>query len=393
MRWTGPSTIAALLLASGVASAQEPAPPPTPMAPLPATVDPPDPEVVYPSPYVRVFADLTFVLDPKAVASCTFDGGTMKITTEEVFRLLVEARMVAAFKPDPRAVRIGRVRVEVSRIPGGLAGNYVWEQTNGVVESWRTVERGVTPLHCKEVLEGLAIGLAIDFDWIARGLWEKYRRKAAPPPVCTTPEPTHECPSPAPASRFDSWPQEWPPAPLRAPEPDPPKPPERPFAVRFGAGAWADYISNSGGSLGLTLDAGVRWGAFSVAGEGRWDPALGATSYSYIQSAGSVRFARATGALMLCAHHDILVGCLAGRAGRILFPGSSPALPTLSYAAAGVRVGLEFPVAPWFLVRLDGELLPTIDPATAMISNEAVFQVARLNAGLGLGGLFDLGKH
>ena len=107
-----------------------------------------------------------------------------------------------------------------------------------------------------------------------------------------------------------------------------------------------------------------------------------------------MRFARVTGALLLCAHYNVLVGCLKGQGGRILFPGTLPAFPAQRYAAAGVRVGLEFPVVPWFLVRVDGELLPPIDPAPAVVRNKTVvFQVAGWNAGLGLSAMFVLGKR
>ena len=194
------------------------------------------------------------------------------------------------------------------------------------------------------------------------------------------------------ATRFDLWPAEMPMRPLRAPEPDPAKPPERLFAVRIEAAVSADFISDSGGSLGVRLGAGVRWRAFTVEGEGQGDPALGTTSYGTQARTGSVRFARATGALMLCASYSVLVGCLKGQGGKVWFPGSFPALAAIPYAAAGVRLGLEFPVVPWFLVRLSGELLPTINPASATVGSQTVFQVARLNAGLGLGALFELGR-
>jgi hypothetical protein len=202
---------------------------------------------------------------------------------------------------------------------------------------------------------------------------------AAAPPVC---------PAPAPAPRCGPEPV-WQPSVAGPPE-APPVEKKVPVTFRVGAGVWADHISDSGGSIGLTLDAGVRRGWFSAAVEGRGDPPIGSTP---APNAGSVSFARATGALLLCTHYNVLVGCLKGQVGRLLFSGTLPALPAQRYAAAGVRVGLEFPVVPWFLMRLDGELLPPIDPAPAAYRNQTLlFQVAGLNAGIGLSAMFAVGE-
>src|SRR6185437_590577 len=118
-----------------------------------------------------------------------------------------------------------------------------------------------------------------------------------PEPVSS--EPKHE-PQPAcPESPSAVWPEPLP-SPLRAPAPDPPKAREAPLAFRFGAGVWADLISYDRGSLGLTLDVGVRFRWFSVAVEARWNPAIGATLLPMHN--GSMSFARGTGALLPCAH-------------------------------------------------------------------------------------------
>jgi hypothetical protein len=363
--------IAALLLARE-ASAQQSAPP--------------DPRVIYPLPQVQVFADLTFVVDPKAAASCTFDGGSAKITTEEVFQLMVEARAGEAFRPDPRAVYVGRVRVEVSRTSTGLAGSYVWEHPDGTPESWRTVERGVTPLHCKEVLEGLAINLATYFTLIAINLGEKYARRSAPPAST----PALSCPACASPSRFDLWPREWPPPPLEKPKPEPPAKPERaPFAIRLGVSVWPELVVTGWGSLGFSAEAGVRYRAVSVGAELHGDPPLGSASYP---SVGAVSFARFSGALLLCGSWGWFVGCGVTDVGRFLFVKSAPVLPaSIFYGAAGVRAGLEFPVAPPRLfLRAALDLRAPIHPASYAAAGVSVFQAAGPGVGLGLGIVAEL---
>ena len=46
-----------------------------------------------------------------------------------------------------------------------------------------------------------------------------------------------------------------------------------------------------------------------------------------------------------------------------------------------------------FILRVDGELLPTIDPASFGTGKVAAFQVAGWNGGIGLGAMFSLGKR
>jgi hypothetical protein len=212
--------------------------------------------------------------------------------------------------------------------------------------------------------------------------------KSPPPPEEKPAASPPACPPASPASDDALWP--LPPS-LEVPRPTKPPPEKAPLSFRVGSGVWVDWISSDRGSLGLTLDASVRylWGSVGV--ELRGDPAIGTT---VIPSGGSVSFARVTGALLLCGHYEVFVGCVKGQVGGILFPGALPPQPAQLYAAAGVRLGLEFPVAPSrFILRVDGELLPTIDPASIQNAKQTVFQVVGLNAGLGLGALFALDKQ
>ena len=235
------------------------------------------------------------------------------------------------------------------------------------------------PLRCYNVVAGLAIHLSIDAFLLA-GIEPPKRAPACPEskeePVC------HESPSAV-------WP-EPPSPPLRAPEPTEKPREAAPVVFRLGAGVWADRISADRGSAGLTLDAGVRYGFFSVAGEAKLDPALGST---LVPDGGSVSFARATGAFLACAHYGWFAGCAKGEAGRILFPNSVPSQPARTYGAVGVRLGLEFPVVPWFSVRVASELLPTINPAAIVYRKQSELQVAGWDAGIGIGALFTVGKR
>jgi hypothetical protein len=105
-----------------------------------------------------------------------------------------------------------------------------------------------------------------------------------------------------------------------------------------------------------------------------------------------VGFARLSGAALLCAHWGWFVGCGVGDLGRFLFPDHSQRLPASTfYGAAGVRAGLEFPVAPpRFFLRTAFDLRAPIHPASYTFGSTTVFQAAGLGVGFGLGFVAEL---
>jgi hypothetical protein len=96
--------------------------------------------------------------------------------------------------------------------------------------------------------------------------------------------------------------------------------------------------------------------------------------------------------LLLCAHWGWFTGCGVGDAGRIWFPNHIQALPaSILYGAAGVRVGLEFPVAPPRLfLRSALDLLAPIHPAKLSLGGAPIFEAAGPSVGLGLGVVVEL---
>jgi hypothetical protein len=216
--------------------------------------------------------------------------------------------------------------------------------------------------------------------------------KAAPPapaPVCESkPLPAPE-PPPCRESRFSVWPGEWPMRPLRAPRPDTPIQLERwPVAVRFGIAAGPELIARGLGSYGFSAEIGARYHAVSLNAELHGDPPLGPQLYAD----GSVSFARVSGAALLCGHFGWFAGCGAVDAGRLLFPDHGAALPSSAfYGAAGVRAGVEFPVAPPRLfLRTAFDLRAPIRPASFTYAGVNIFHVAGPSIGLGLGLLVEL---
>lgn len=235
---------------------------------------------------------------------------------------------------------------------------------------------------CMDAAEDLAMGIAIAIERPAV-------RK--PPLAChTAPLPSASSPLPPPPpcmeSRYAVWPERLP----MSPKPDPPTTPERwPLAIRVGLTAWPEVMVSGWGSLGLSLDAGVRYRSFSASVEVHGDPPLDSEPY---WNKGDVSVARVSGALLLCGHWGWFAGCAVGDAGRIFF--LNPKLHDASalYGAVGVRAGLEFPVAPpRFFLRAAVDLRAPIHPASATLQGAASsLTSAGLGFGLGLGLLVEL---
>ena len=157
------------------------------------------------------------------------------------------------------------------------------------------------------------------------------------------------------------------------------------LGFRIGAAAWADRFAVDGGTLGITVDAGVRYGWFSAALEVHVDPPLGPVEGPGV----SLNGVRVTGALLPCLHYGYLAACGKAEAGRILFPGYPARGAARAYDAVGLRLNLELPTgAPWLFVRLGGEVLFAIDPASVVQGGKTRYQTVGTGGGLGLGFLY-----
>jgi hypothetical protein len=119
------------------------------------------------------------------------------------------------------------------------------------------------------------------------------------------------------------------------------------------------------------------------------DPPIGSLTYPGV---GAVTFARVSAALLACVHFGWFVGCGVADVGRVIFPDHVHVLPpSVFYGAAGVRAGMEFPVAPPRLyVRTMLDLRAPIDPTTYTAASVNIFAPAGLGVGLGLGLLVEL---
>jgi hypothetical protein len=291
-----------------------------------------------------------------------------------------------------------KIRIRPDR--NGFAGSAELYNSSGKLH-FRSVQRGEfwlhgerVPLPCYEVIVALALGVAIAVTPLP---------DPQPAPVC---KPAHPAPEPAPApapppcpdtrlsgrfpdSRFSVWPTEWPLPPLEKPKPDPPKLPDHaPFAIRVGAAVWPELIANGWGSVGFTVDAGVRYRWASLGIEAHGDPPLGSQTFP---GGVTVSFARVSGALLLCGSWGWFTGCGVADVGSFIFPDHTAMPASTLYSAAGVRAGLEFPVVPARLfLRVGIDMRAPIRPPSYTFKSTSIFQAAGPSVGLGLGLAWEL---
>jgi hypothetical protein len=177
--------------------------------------------------------------------------------------------------------------------------------------------------------------------------------------------------------------------PLEKPKLHPPESPERrPIAIRIGGAAWGETFASGWGALGFSADVGVRYRAFSASVEAHGDPPLASQNFAN----DTWSFARISGALLACAHFAWFAGCGVGDVGRVLFPKHNAVLPPSTlYGAAGIRAGLDFPIAPpGLFLRAALDLRAPIRPTTYAPAGHVIYQAASPGVGLGLGLLAEL---
>ena len=286
--------------------------------------------------------------------------------------LFKDAVRVREYRWDPFAPSSPwRLRIRITRKGPHYDASGELRAPNGAVR-WRSTFRGPFA-RCYDVISALALDLVIAI-----------KPRPAPPPPPSPPP----APPPPPAPACPDPPLEPLPPPLQTPEPKV-VPEPSPLAVRLGAAVWSEIVVAGWGSLAFSTDVGVRYRGVSLTVEAHGDPPIGSLSYA---PAGEVSFAKLSGRLLLCAHWGWFAGCGVGDLGRIWFPNHAPLFPaSTSYGAAGVRLGLEFPVAPpRIFLRTAVDLLAPIRPARLSVKNLTSFEAAGPSVGLGLGVLVEL---
>jgi hypothetical protein len=139
--------------------------------------------------------------------------------------------------------------------------------------------------------------------------------------------------------------------------------------------AWG--VSPAVPAFGGTLGAGLQRGPWSLDLEGRGDWLTRASDGSV-----AVKSSLALGSLAACVHVSVGMGCAIGGVGSLGATGvvSDRAV----FGDAGVRLGVEWPFARPFFLRLFVDTLATLTQLTFHLDGQDVWMTPPLSASVGV---------
>ena len=239
------------------------------------------------------------------------------------------------------------VVVTVKRRKEGVVGKLVLGGPHGG-------EREIESSDCREVVDALAVAIAIGID----------PRSLAKPP---------EPPPPAPPPPIQPPP---------APPPEKPAPPPTPIQVRVMAGANALFGELPGTSAAIVLGASIRWKWIEPTIEGFGSFAASQNAYE-----GKVEGALDGAVLAPCIHVDALFGCFTLTLAAFHGEGRELAMTNDGdgfYAAIGARIGGELRLVGPLFARITAEADVPTTRFTLQVDGRGAWTSPRIAARLGL---------
>jgi hypothetical protein len=286
-----------------------------------------------------------------------------------------------------------RVEVTIGREAGAFVARWQLREGGGL---W--VHPPMVDADCRRLVATLGLSIATKLDpfpqaGAAPAAAPTVTVVVSPPPATPPVMPAFAPPAPpAVADHVDPAP-----APARA----------RP-RVRVGVGAAVQQGSEPSVTAGLTAQVGVRWPYVSVSAEARVDVPVSASTPVAHASDAQISAMLAGGSLVPCGHLPLpspldrsnLSGCGVLTLGAFWGHGEGVAdmpktgtfAPTGAagfFAAAGGRVALEIAVGGPVALRISGDLLGTLRPATVLISSQSVWTMPRVTGAVGFGAVAD----
>jgi hypothetical protein len=155
------------------------------------------------------------------------------------------------------------------------------------------------------------------------------------------------------------------------------------------AGALA-YGAAPGATVGGLAGIGARYGPVSLDVEGRIDAPSRESLPSPQRGTVTAAFAGAT--LAPCAHFGIALACPVFTVGELRGEGSDIEKPRRDhslFATAGLRGGVEIPVAHRFRVRVHGEAAYVLTPTTLRLDGGAAWESGTTAFALAAGMVFQ----
>jgi hypothetical protein len=221
---------------------------------------------------------------------------------------------------------------------------------------------------CSAVIDALALSISLTIDASAP---PAPRAQAAPPPPAITPPPAQ----PAATLVVTAQP---PPEARRAPA----------LSLRAGVGAVGSLGAAPAATAGGTLLVGARWRALSLDVEGRVDlPADGDSDAPPV----GVRSWLIAGALVPCLHAGVAFGCGVVAVGRL--GAAARNVPSVveqhgPWSAAGLRIGVEWPVGRVLSLQGYAQLLAALTRDTLYVDASPIYTVPTWSPALGVAALF-----
>jgi hypothetical protein len=296
-------------------------------------------------------------------------GGRAARAEQPAVRLLYSRGEGASGCPDERtlresvAARLGydpfaegaanAVAATLGRGPRGLRAVVELRDANGRVTGSRLLTTAGND--CQELASAMALAICIAVDPF---VLSRHAEAPEPPPAPLVP--------PCPAC------------------PVCPPPPRSPVRFRVGAGAQLGVGAvPTVASLGVTVQAELRYRAFALGIEGRVDPRLGSAS---APAGGGVSATLLLGIIAPCARWRVLGFCALLGLGALQGIGTDVTTTrqdTTFYAAAGARLAVEVPLRPWLALDLHLDGLTPLTYTSLSLTSGEVWSTPPLSGALG----------
>lgn len=278
---------------------------------------------------------------------------------------------------DPRAVP--EIRVEVARRASGIAARVRLRDNGGVVGSR---ELSSPQARCDELAAAVALAIAIAIDPLNARLAPSSSPASAP---ATIPRrPIRRQASDEEQDHAALVPRARAPAPTSIVPPVQARPRRR-YSLTATIGGLVAVGAAPAVAGGLEVRASLRWSWVSLGLEGRID----------LPAEGEVRGFAVRSSLLLgsfggCAHWSVIEGCGLISAGALLASGDAGTRShavTVPYAAAVVRLGVDFPLGSFLSLRAHADLLTPLTRVILLddLTEEMLWNAPAISGAFGLG--------
>lgn len=227
-----------------------------------------------------------------------------------------------------------------------------------------------------------AVAVALDPSSFARAPGEAPSAPSAPPPPTPLPPAAPPAPPPAPPAS--------PPAP---PALQAPAEPPTPLSFFFGAGGHVAFLAAPAVAPGFSAHAGLRYGAFSLAGGGRFD--LPVRGDATPPATGEVESALALGQLAPCGHVGPVAFCGVVAMGALRGAGYEVDVPRTDntfFFALGPRAEVEARLGDTVGFFAHGDVFANATRTTLALDGVEAYRTPLISALLGVGVRFHVGE-